>query len=338
MSNKSSIAVCVPVFNGEETIAATLESIYSQTSLADEVIVVDNASTDKTLEIAAQFETRGAKVYTSDANKGFNVNFNRAVRLASSKYITILSADDILYPDYCEKMSSSCSSFSKVVFGFCAVELINENGEHVGTQSAMHDPGLVSGEEFIEEALLRRHAVCLSSVLFDREHLLDAGGFDERYTNSDYILQLLMASKGDVYYSAEKMAAYRIIANCTGEVELYGHANLLTRKMDMLNGAFQMLDKKYGKYRKQAEARWVKFVMNFIMFAAVRYGRVHAIKMTLDVVKNRFYYIMYPRLVTSFIFSALLPKSALVKLLQFAASLLGKDGAAIHRALNTNQE
>jgi glycosyltransferase involved in cell wall biosynthesis len=335
MDERGHLSVCIPVFNGAETIKATLDSVYAQSRIVDEVIVVDNASTDRTLEIVAPYADKGARVYTGDSNIGFNANFNRAVGLASCEYVCILSADDIIYPDFCEKMINVCMTSPDIAFAFCAVDLIDKVGKNIGEQFAMHSAGLLPGDDFIEEALLRRHAVCLSSVIFNRIKLLESGGFDQRYTNSDYILQLLMASKGNVYYSAEKMAAYRVIADCTGEIELYGHADLLTKKMDMLNSAFDRLDEKYEKYRKAAKTRWIKFVTNYIMFAAVRYGRLHAVRMSMDVIKHRFYYVIYPRLLASLFFSVFLPRTALIKLLQIAAKLLGKDGAAVLRSLNT---
>lgn len=92
------VSILIPAFNAQEWLADTLRSALAQTWERTEIIVVDDGSTDQTLAVARQFESRGVRVYTQ-TNRGAAAARNEAFRLSRGEYIQWLDADDLLAPD-----------------------------------------------------------------------------------------------------------------------------------------------------------------------------------------------------------------------------------------------
>jgi hypothetical protein len=95
---KPLVSILIPAYNAEEYIADTLESAIAQTWPHQEIIVVDDGSTDRTLTIARQFESRGVSIVTQ-TNQGAAAARNKALSVSRGDYIQWLDADDLLAPD-----------------------------------------------------------------------------------------------------------------------------------------------------------------------------------------------------------------------------------------------
>jgi glycosyltransferase involved in cell wall biosynthesis/radical SAM superfamily enzyme YgiQ (UPF0313 family) len=100
------VSICIPTFNGEKFLAETLSSALSQTYSNIEIIISDDGSTDRTLEIAKSFQDKTSKefVIISHRNYGLIQNWNFCITKAHGQYIKFLFQDDLLEPDCIEKM------------------------------------------------------------------------------------------------------------------------------------------------------------------------------------------------------------------------------------------
>jgi glycosyltransferase involved in cell wall biosynthesis len=92
------VSILIPAYNVEDWIVDTLRSAIQQTWPRIEIIVVDDGSTDGTLALARQFESRGVQIVTQE-NKGSAAARNKAFSLSKGDYIQWLDADDLLAPD-----------------------------------------------------------------------------------------------------------------------------------------------------------------------------------------------------------------------------------------------
>jgi glycosyltransferase involved in cell wall biosynthesis len=92
------ISVLIPAYNAEAYIAESIESVLAQTWTNTEIIVVDDGSTDDTLQQAQKFAGSTVRVI-SQANAGASAARNKAFTLATGEYIQYLDADDLLHPD-----------------------------------------------------------------------------------------------------------------------------------------------------------------------------------------------------------------------------------------------
>ncbi len=93
--NKILVSVLIPVYNAEKWIAETLKSALNQTWQNIEIIVVDDGSTDNSLEMIKQFKDSRLKVFQQE-NKGGSAARNYAFNISTGKYIQFLDADDLL--------------------------------------------------------------------------------------------------------------------------------------------------------------------------------------------------------------------------------------------------
>jgi GT2 family glycosyltransferase len=104
-----SISAIVPVWNGRDLLQRLLDSLEAQTLRADEMLVIDNGSTDGAPDLA---RSRGARVIPMGRNAGFAAAVNRGIREAKDDWIAIVNSDVELAPDYFEKLAAAAAPFA----------------------------------------------------------------------------------------------------------------------------------------------------------------------------------------------------------------------------------
>lgn len=92
------VSVCVPVYKGEEHLAATIDSVLAQTFTDFELVVLDNASPDRSGEIAASYDDPRIRLLTNPSVLPLTENWNTAVRAARAPLVKLLPDDDLLHP------------------------------------------------------------------------------------------------------------------------------------------------------------------------------------------------------------------------------------------------
>src|SRR5215204_6297514 len=95
---KPLVSILIPAYNAEPWLADTIDSALAQTWPKKEVIVVDDGSSDRTLQIAKQYDSPNVRIMTQ-ANQGVSVARNTAFANCQGDYIQWLDADDLLEPD-----------------------------------------------------------------------------------------------------------------------------------------------------------------------------------------------------------------------------------------------
>lgn len=128
-TNLPAVCVLVPVFNGEKTIGETIRSILAQTYTNFQLIVVDNASTDQTLEVVHTFQDPRLSIVRNDRNLGSYGNLNRCMELCHSDLTAIFHADDVYTPRMLESQVHAFMTHPDVGVVFTHAVLINESGE-----------------------------------------------------------------------------------------------------------------------------------------------------------------------------------------------------------------
>lgn len=97
------ITVGVPTYNQEDYLLETLESVLAQTRKPDQFIVVNDGSTDRSLEFARTYEGQGATII-NQVNKGLSSARNTVIMNSTTDYILFLDSDDILLPQAVERI------------------------------------------------------------------------------------------------------------------------------------------------------------------------------------------------------------------------------------------
>lgn len=119
------VSVAIASYNGEKFIREQLDSIYNQTYKNIEVVVTDDCSRDKTVEILREYhEKHGLRYYVNDKNLGLIKNFEKAMSLGKGKYIALADQDDVWKPEKIETLVNEIGDYTLAYSH--AIEVIDE--------------------------------------------------------------------------------------------------------------------------------------------------------------------------------------------------------------------
>jgi len=204
-----SVSVIVPAWNAAATIERTLRSIADQTLSPDEIIVVDDGSTDATADIVRSWGDRDPRFkLMRQSNQGPVAARNAAIAYSAGALLAPVDADDIWRPEYLERMTAALERDPAAGFVYCLYRGIDED-----------DRALQDGGDFgCEGRVLLQHLLVNfvgngSCAVFRREALLAAGGFDPEAETwggaEDYLLQLRIAATARVARVGDRLVGYR---------------------------------------------------------------------------------------------------------------------------------
>jgi glycosyltransferase involved in cell wall biosynthesis len=129
---KSKLLTVIPVFNGEQFIAQTLESVARQTLRPDRVVVLDNCSTDRTPEIVRNFAGIPCEFIRNERNLGLFGNLNRSLDFSTeTEFLQILHADDTIEPEFYAVMTQTLADCAGRGMAWSLDERIDENNCHL---------------------------------------------------------------------------------------------------------------------------------------------------------------------------------------------------------------
>lgn len=206
------VSVCIPTYNNEEYIGRTIESILKQTHQKWELIIVDDCSKDRTVEIIEQYEDSRIHLFRNEKNLGMAGNWNRCVELASGEYIKFICADDILMAECLEtelKIFLEHPSLSMVVSDS---RLINDQGVPSGVFPRYPRGGIQDGKKVAKRSLIFINYFGMPcAVMFRKELFAQIGGFSKEFHYIvDFDLWLAMSLYGDVYVNKQFLNCFRL--------------------------------------------------------------------------------------------------------------------------------
>jgi len=154
------VSIGLPVYNGERFLADAIESLLAQTFEDFEILISDNASTDRTLEICRRYAEQDSRVvvHSFERNIGAAPNFNRAFELARGQYFKWAAHDDLCRPQYLQECVAVLDAEPSVVVCHSDVHWIDDRGRFVQT----YDPDLPrvsspSPSERFKDLILSEH-------------------------------------------------------------------------------------------------------------------------------------------------------------------------------------
>jgi glycosyltransferase involved in cell wall biosynthesis len=203
-----SISVIIPVYNGEKTIQKTVLSILNQTFTDFELIIINDGSTDSTIEILSNIQDSRLKVFTC-SNAGLAASRNRGIDKALGDYIAFIDADDLWTPDKLEAQYKALQENPQAAVAYSWTNSIDEAGNLVRSGSCVSASGDVHANllllNFLENG---------SNALFRRQALTEVGNFDESLTSAeDWDMYLRLAARYHFVVIPYPQVLYRISVN-----------------------------------------------------------------------------------------------------------------------------
>jgi glycosyltransferase involved in cell wall biosynthesis len=211
MNGKISISAVIPARNAEATLARALESVLAQTRPPDEIIVVDDASSDGTARMARSYADQGVSLLSLRERRGAAAARNVGIAGAKGQWIAFLDADDEWLPVKLEKQAGAISANPEAPFVFCASEEFSSDGQSLG-DTFRGWPVTVGSEAW--KALMVCNFVQTSTVVARRALLLQLGGFDETLkVAEDQDMWIRLALAGTPVYVPESLACVHVRPN-----------------------------------------------------------------------------------------------------------------------------
>jgi len=192
------VSIGLPVYNGERYLSATIDSILSQDFGDFELIISDNASTDRTGEICRDYARRDARIcyFRNERNLGAGPNYDNCFHKARGTYFKWAAHDDCLAPDYLSKAVAALEAAPDAVLCTVGVTEIGPNGEVLRTYRNSF-PGVSSPDpaERFGAVIHARHQ-CEDFFGLYRRAALVGSGLHDNYSGSDRVLLAEMALRG----------------------------------------------------------------------------------------------------------------------------------------------
>jgi glycosyltransferase involved in cell wall biosynthesis len=181
------VSIIIPAYNAEKTILETIQSLQNQTFSDFEVIVVNDGSTDKTLEVLAAIADPRLKV-VSHANSGVAVTRNRGIAEATGEFIAFVDADDLWTPDKLESQLKALQANPEAGVAYSWTTFIDQQGKVLFSQDPVFETGNVYPRLLVGNITSNG-----SNILARRQFVEAVGGFDSEVRPAedwDYCIRL----------------------------------------------------------------------------------------------------------------------------------------------------
>lgn len=262
------LSIVIPAYNAEKTIFETIESIQNQTFLSFEIIVINDGSTDKTLEILSKVKEPRLRVFTYE-NGGLPMARNRGISHATGEYIAFIDADDLWTPDKLELQLAALqqSPTSGVAYSWTA--FIDEKGKF-----------LYAGKPFYFEGNVYPHLLVVnfissgSNILVRRKVIESVGRFDTSLKSAeDWDYNLRLAIQCPFVVVPKYQILYRkSLQAMSSKVDVMEKANLI-----VIERAFQNAPKELQYLKNRSLANTYQFfAMLYLDYALHNNGAIQA--------------------------------------------------------------
>jgi len=181
------VSVVIPAYNAEKTILETIQSIQKQTFCNFELIVINDGSTDKTVELINTNVDSRVRTFSYE-NGGLPVARNRGIAHATGEFITFIDADDLWVPDKLELQLAALQQHQEAGVAYSWTAFINDKGQFLYAQEPLFFEGNV-----YPQLLVKNFISSGSNILVRRQFIEAAGEFDPSLKSAedwDYNIRL----------------------------------------------------------------------------------------------------------------------------------------------------
>jgi glycosyltransferase involved in cell wall biosynthesis len=213
------VSVLMASYNHARFIRQAIESVWNQTHPNMELIVVDDGSEDRSVEIIEELQARSPIPMHVEVqeNRGPAATFNRALQSAAGDWICILASDDFYSPGFVERQLAEATGSSRdAIVVHSNAYLVEADGRVTGTLDGISEAVPLRGQAF--ELLVNGGGRLLPCTMFlRRQLLLDAGAFDPEMIAEDCDLHLRLARAAEFHYVEDPIFYSRYTPDSLGK-------------------------------------------------------------------------------------------------------------------------
>ena len=214
------ISVAIATYNGEKFIEKQLKSILNQTEKVDEVIICDDCSTDKTVQICRNFIINNGlsnwRVIVNENNVGYCFNFYNAVKTSTGDVIFLADQDDEWHSDKVEKMVNCLNKYKDITVLASRYDVVDENSQIIKNSGVTYlgtvfdnSVEYLSVDSFIGCSYIRGFSMCFKSEIKDYLKPIDL----KSMLSHDWYICIIGAIIGKTAVLNTKLTDYRFHNN-----------------------------------------------------------------------------------------------------------------------------
>jgi glycosyltransferase involved in cell wall biosynthesis len=256
------VSVIMPVYNAEKYLAKAISSLLHQTFKDFELIIINDGSTDKSLDIINSFNDPRIKLL-SRKNRGIVDSLNEALEIVKGKYIARMDSDDICELNRFEKQYSYLEDHAKTGLVVSTVDLIDEKDELLNIVWPQDREAIT--EKQIRENMPKNNCIAHPAIMV-RANIIKKYKYHNQKNGEDYDLWLRMLSDGiRIHKINEPLLKYRL------------HAQSLTQTSADGGGFVKLISIKKGFLRNQIKAgKWGKIEKEVLISLGSDYTNYYA--------------------------------------------------------------
>ncbi len=189
IQTKARVAIGMPVYNGERFVAEALDALLAQTFTDYELIICDNASTDRTGQICRSYAAKDERIgyFRNEMNIGAAKNYRWAFELSSGQYFKWSTCDDLCGPEFLARCVEVLDQDPSVVLAYPKTKLIDERGKLISDyEDGLHIQATRASERF--RRLFQRLRLCNALYGLIRADLLKKTALMGNYIGADIAL------------------------------------------------------------------------------------------------------------------------------------------------------
>ena len=204
------ISVVIPLYNKEKQIACTLQSVFEQTFQNFEIVIVDDGSTDNSVEEVEKFDDSRIRLI-HQTNAGVSAARNRGIEEASGELIAFLDADDVWMPEYLATQYGLYQKYPECSVYACNYEFRDSEGKVTPTIIRKlpfeGEDGILSN--YFEVASCSHPPICSISIMVKKMAIQAIGGFPLGIkSGEDLLTWARLAVSGAIVYSRKSLAVF----------------------------------------------------------------------------------------------------------------------------------
>ena len=270
------VSVVIPSYNSEKFINDTINSVLNQTYNNFLITVVDDKSTDKTVEIVNSFKDKRVKIVQNESNIGIINNFNKCLDTGKkAEYTVIMCNDDLLEKDYLEKKIEEFKKDDEVVLVSNATRIINEEGKKLLIRRNIKNEK-IDGNKALEYSLKKGNIFGEPTCIMLKSKYIDkVGYFNEKLKHTlDWEYYIRFSMQGKVVFKKEILSSFRISNN--------SHSSKIIKMKDMIKSEHNIVSKEIVELLNKKES-----LMQQVKRNAIFETRYFA-KIILFIIQNKF--------------------------------------------------
>jgi glycosyltransferase involved in cell wall biosynthesis len=283
------VSVAIPSYNHEKYISEAIESVLNQTFTDLELIIIDDASHDKSPEIIEYYQKRDNRIraFFHEQNLGTAKTLNDIIEKARGKYIAFFASDDVWFKDKLQEQIKILDKNDNLVIWNEGL-IINEEGnsqEILINQMNIHKKLKKSGDIF-KELIIKSNFIFATSVIVKKDFLTDVR-FNEklRYFN-DYKFALDLAANHEYYFITNPLSCYRIHGkNTINSDEVGWNLDRAVCNLEILNDYgdnlsnyiknFILLDTSLAYYKSCEKNKALNNIKNAVLSKPLQYNLIY---------------------------------------------------------------